>query len=91
MAVNEKVEYATSWTCHGGRIFRPGEQLTGRMPEHAIRGAQEQGLTTGSHAEAERAKRGEMDRRQRVEEQQATRSERREPNRGDADPYDPRY
>ena len=77
MAVNEKVVYATAWTCHGGKIYRPGEQLTGRMPEHAIRGAQEQGLTSGSHADAERAKSAESERRRGVEQQMLTRSEKR--------------
>ena len=90
MAVNEKVEYAKDWTCHGGRIFRPGEQLTGRMSEHAIRGAQEQGLTTGSHAEAEKAKAAEMQRRANVEQEIATRSEPREDPRG-IDRNDPRF
>lgn len=89
MAVNEKVEYAQAWTCHGGRVYRPGEQLTGRMPEHAISGAREQGLTTDSHAAAERAKAGEMDRRERVAEHILTRSESREEARGGDSP-DPR-
>ena len=90
MAVNEKVVYAEQWTCHGGKIYRPGEPLTGRMPEHAIRGAQEQGLTTDSHASAERAKAAEQERRERVAEQIATRSEPREDRRG-IDRNDPRF
>jgi hypothetical protein len=90
MAVNEKVVYAESWTCHGGKVYRPGEQLSGSMPEHAIKGAQEQGLTTDSHATAERAKAAEHERRERVAEQIQTRSEPREDARG-IDRSDPRF
>lgn len=83
MAVNEKIVYAKEHTVHGGKLFAPGEQLTGRMPDHAIQGAVEGGLTTSSHAEAERAKRAEAERRADVARQIATRSEKREGDRGE--------
>jgi hypothetical protein len=78
MAVNEQVVYATQWTSHGNQIFRPGEQMTGRAPEHAVRGAIEQGLTTTSHAEAERAKGAEQQRQRDVAMQIDQRSEKRD-------------
>jgi uncharacterized protein YaiL (DUF2058 family) len=78
MAANEKVHYATSWTSYGDKIFRPGEQMTGRVDPDVIRHAEASGLTTTSHAEAERAKGAEMERRRDVERQQQSRAERRE-------------
>jgi hypothetical protein len=78
MAVNEKVVYATQHTCHAGVVYRPGEQMTGRAPEHAVRGAVEQGLTTESHAEAQRARGMEEQRRRDVAQQIASRSEKRD-------------
>jgi hypothetical protein len=79
MATNEKVVYAVDWTTYGGRLYKPGEQLTGRMPDHAVRGAQEAGLT-GDHAAAERAKAREADRQADVNRQIAERSEKRDFN-----------
>ena len=78
MAVNEKVVYATAHTTHAGKLYQPGEQLTGRMPEHAIKGAVEGGLTTGSHAEAERAASAERERLADVARQIESRSEKRQ-------------
>jgi hypothetical protein len=78
MAVNEKVVYATQHTCHAGVLYRPGEQISGRMPEHALRGAVDQGLTTESHSEAERAKGAEQQRRRDVAQQITSRSEKRD-------------
>lgn len=78
MAVNEKVAYAKGWTTHAGQMLRPGEQMTGRVPDEVIRNAEARGLTTGSHAEAERAKSAEAERRARVAHEIETRSEKRE-------------
>lgn len=77
MAVNEKAVYATGHLTHDGVIYQPGERIDERMPEHAVRGSIEQGLTTGSHAEAERSAAAERERRADVERQILTRSEKR--------------
>lgn len=74
MAVNEKVVYATGYTSHNGKLFAPGEQLSGNMPDHALRGAIEGGLTTDSHAGAERARGAEQERQRQVAEQQRRRT-----------------
>jgi hypothetical protein len=78
MAVNEKIVYATQHTTYGGKLYRPGEQLTGRMSDTTIRHAQESGLTTDSHAGAERARGAETERRARVEQEIGSRSEKRD-------------
>jgi hypothetical protein len=78
MAVNEKVVYTNQWTSHGGRLFRPGEQLSGRVDPAVVRSAQEAGLTTSSHAEAERAKSAEAERQRDVARQIESRSEKRD-------------
>lgn len=80
MAVNEKAVYANRYVTHAGRIYAPGQPLTGRggMPDYALQHAQENGLTTESHAEAERAKGAEMQRREDVNRQIADRSEKRD-------------
>ena len=83
MAVNEKVLYANQHVSHGGTIFRPGEQMTGRVDPEVIRHAEQNGLVTGSHAEAERAKRAEAERQERVAHEIETRSEKREPEERD--------
>lgn len=80
MAVNEKAVYATAHTTHAGKLYKPGERIDDRMPAHALQGAQEQGLTTGSHAEAERAAGAERERRQRVASEIENRSEKRAGN-----------
>jgi hypothetical protein len=82
VAVNEKVVYASRWTSHGKQLFRPGEVISGRMPDYALRSAMERGLTTESHAEAERAKGAEQQRQRDVAQQIATRSEKRIDKRG---------
>lgn len=82
MAVNEKVVYSATHQTHGGKYFKPGDQLTGRMPEHAIRGAVEGGLTTDSHASAERARGAEQERVADVHRQIESRSEKRAGNKG---------
>lgn len=79
MAVNEKVVYATKHTTHAGVVYRPGEQMTGRAPEHAIQGALEQGIASHSHAEAERAKGAEQERQRQVAADQQRRSIARQP------------
>ena len=76
MAVNQKVIYATDWTTHAGVIYKPGDQMTDRAPEHAIRGAQEAGLASESSAAAERSARAEQERQQRVTAEQQERSDR---------------
>lgn len=81
MAVSEKVTYATRYTTHNGRLFKPGEQLSGRMSPEVLAHAVAGGLTTNSHAEAEAAQAAEMDRRQRVSTEIETRSD-REPDQG---------
>ncbi len=78
MAVNENVVYATGHLTHAGVIYKPGEQLTGRMPEYAIRGSEEQGRTTSSHAAAERAQKVELERRRQVAYDIEHRSEKRQ-------------
>lgn len=78
MAVNEKAVYATTHVSHGRTIFRPGERMDERLPADVIKHAEEGGLTTRSHAEAERAKAGEQERQERVAQEQATRSSREE-------------
>lgn len=77
MAVNEKAVYATAYTSHGGKLYKPGDRLDGNMPDHAVRGAESQGLTTGSGTEAERSARAEQARREDVARQIETRSEKR--------------
>lgn len=77
MAVNEKIVYAAAHTTYAGKYYRPGDQLTGRMPDAALRHAQEGGLTTDSHTVAERAKGAEMERVRDVQRQIESRSEKR--------------
>lgn len=81
MATAQKVLYATQHTTHDGRLYRPGEQLSGRMSPEALVHAEANGLTTSSHADAERAHQAETDRRQRVSEQIETRVD-RDPGQG---------
>lgn len=78
MAVNEKVVRATGWVTHGKHIFRPGEVMTGRAPEHAIQGALEQGVATDVSARAEEAAGAEKARRADVERQIGERSQKRD-------------
>lgn len=77
MAVNEKVHYATRHLTHGGKIFEPGERLSGRMDDGALKHAEASGYTTTSDAESERAKGAEEYRRTDVKRQQQNRSEKR--------------
>lgn len=77
MAVNEKVVYATTWTSHGKHLFKPGEQMTGRVEPYVLRSAMEGGLASDSHAEAERARKGEQERQTIVNHQIQNRSEKR--------------
>lgn len=79
MAVNEKVAYANSYVTHGGKLYKPGEQLSGRMDDAIIKHAEEGGLVTRSESEAKQAQAAEAHRREQVAEQQRTRSEAREP------------
>lgn len=80
MAVNEKAVYATQWTGSGDprNPIRPGDRIDGRVPEHQVRSMQERGLTTESHAEAERAKGAEEARQRDVAYQILNRSEKRD-------------
>ena len=80
MAVNEKAVYATEWIGSGDprRPFTPGDRIDGRLPAEVVRNLQERGLTTESHAEAQRAAGAEQARREDVARQIATRSEKRD-------------
>lgn len=83
MAVNEKALYANRHVTFNGKVWQPGEQIhvgdgAGRMPEYALRHAQDNQLTTESHAEAERFKGAEQHRREDVARQIEERSEKRD-------------
>lgn len=80
MAVNEKAVYATGWITSGDprRPILPGDRIDGRLSPDTVRSLQERGVTTESHAEAERAKGAEQQRQQDVANQIATRSEKRD-------------
>lgn len=78
MAVNEKAVYATAWTCHGGVMFAPGQKMTDRAPDYAIRSAMENGLANDSPTEAKRAADSEAHRKADVADQIENRSEKRD-------------
>lgn len=80
MAVNEKALYATGWLTSGDprRPIAPGDRIDGRLSDDTVRSLQDRGLTTESHAEAERAKGAEQQRQRDVAHQIATRSEKRD-------------
>lgn len=80
MAVNEKPVYAQKHTTYNGKYFRPGERMDGKIDDHAVRAAQENGVATDVARDAEQARDRERGRLQMVAEQQANRSERREHN-----------
>lgn len=80
MAVNQKsTVYASDWVTHGGKLYRPGAELTGRMPDHAIQATQERGLATESSTEATDAKGRDAERQARVAKEISERSEKRGP------------
>lgn len=80
MAVNQKsTVYADTWITHGGKLYRPGTELSGRMPDGAIRSAQEHGLVTDSSTRASEVKGAEQERQTRVDGEIASRSEKRGP------------
>jgi hypothetical protein len=80
MAVNEKAVYATGWITSGDprRPILPGERIDGRLSAETVQSLQERGVTTESHAEAERAKGAEQQRQRDVAHQIANRSEKRD-------------
>ena len=80
MAVNEKAVYATGHITSGDprRPIMPGDRIDGRLPEQTVRSLHERGLTTESHAEAQRAAGAEQARREDGARQIATRSEKRD-------------
>lgn len=80
MAVNEKAVYAVDHTTHGGRYFKPGDRMDERVPEYVLRSALEGGVASDSSAAAEKARKAEAERVARVNEEIATRSEKREHN-----------
>lgn len=78
MAVNEKTVYANGHVSFGRKIFRPGEEMSGRVPDYVLQSAQESGAAVDSHAAAERAKGAEAARREDVARQIEARSEKRD-------------
>ena len=82
MAVNENVVYATKHTYARRQDLQAGRAAL-RVACLSMRfvGAVEQGMTTNSHAAAERAQRAEQERQADVNRQIMTRSEKREVDR----------
>lgn len=82
MAVNEKPIYATEHVSGpGNRLpYKPGEQINERLSPEVVRGLQERGLATDSAPARDRAANAEKDRQAHVQEQIATRSEKRSGN-----------
>lgn len=80
MAVNEKPVYALEHISgEGSRIpYQPGQVVSGRLPEHAIKSLRERGLVTDSAEQAKRAAAADGERAADVADQIAKRSEKRE-------------
>jgi hypothetical protein len=80
MAVNQKPVFATGYVSHGRKLFRPGERIDDKLPEHALKGALEGGVASDVNTRAEQAKKAEGERRAGVKSQIESRSEKREHN-----------
>lgn len=79
MPANQKSVFATEHTMHGGKLFKPGERMDNRgLPEHALKGALEGGVATDVASQAQAARSAEGERRDRVEREIASRSEKRD-------------
>lgn len=80
MAVNEKPVFATGFVSHGRTLFRPGEQLNGRVAPEVVRHAMEGGVASDSSTAATAARQAETERVADVNRQIETRSEKRDFN-----------
>lgn len=78
----QKAAYARAHLVHAGKLYEPGERLTGRMPDYAIASAIEHGAATDVATGVDELAAAEQERKEKVKDQIATRSEKRVHNDG---------
>lgn len=85
MAANQTTVRATEYITHGGKLYAPGEVLTGRLDPEVVKAVLLHGHASEDDSKAETAAKAEAARKAKVDEEIATRSDKRSPEERAAD------